>query len=53
MSITVYYIFVTLMLAVLIAFCGGGFAYACRLRELDRVDGRDDAGGSGDGSTPN
>ncbi|WP_419162095.1 hypothetical protein [Candidatus Palauibacter sp.] len=37
MNITLYYVFVTLLLGLLVGLLmGGGFAFGCRLRELDR-----------------
>lgn len=37
MSITVYYVLVTLLLALLVGLLlGAGFAFGCRLPELDR-----------------
>jgi len=42
MSITLYYVFVTLLLAVLIGgLLGAGFAFGCRLSDLDEGDGVD------------
>lgn len=39
MSITLYYILVTLLLGALVGILiGGGFAFACRLPELDEED---------------
>ncbi|WP_420447930.1 hypothetical protein [Candidatus Palauibacter sp.] len=39
MTITVYYVLVTLLLGLLVGLLmGGGFAYGCRLRELDSPD---------------
>jgi len=35
MTITVFYAAVTVGLGLLVAFMGGGFAYGCRLEELD------------------
>ena len=36
MSITTYYVLVTLLLGLLVGlFLGGGFAFGCRLPELD------------------
>jgi len=45
MSITVYYVLVTLMLGLLVGLLlGAGFAFGCRLPELDRAaaDSRED-----------
>ena len=40
MTITLYYVLVTIMLGLLVGLLmGGGFAFACRLRELDAPDG--------------
>jgi hypothetical protein len=40
MSITVYYVLVTLLLAVLIGgLLGAGFAWGCRMTDLDEPDG--------------
>ena len=45
MSITLYYVLVTAMLGVLVGLLmGGGFAFGCRLSELDRPEA--DAGES-------
>ena len=41
MSTTIYYVFITLLLGLLILFLGAGFAFGCRLRELDRGGGKD------------
>ena len=42
MSITMYYVLVTLLLAVLIGgLLGAGFAFGCRMSELDDGDGTD------------
>ncbi|MCY4495947.1 MAG: hypothetical protein OXC14_01545 [Rhodospirillaceae bacterium] len=40
MTITLYYVLVTIMLGLLVGLLmGGGFAFACRLRELDAPPG--------------
>ncbi|WP_419166588.1 hypothetical protein [Candidatus Palauibacter sp.] len=40
MNITLYYVLVTLLLGSLVGLLmGGGFAFGCRLRELDRPGG--------------
>ncbi len=40
MTITLYYVLVTLLLGLLVGLLmGGGFAFGCRLRELDAPDG--------------
>lgn len=41
MSITIYYVLITLLLGLLILFLGAGFAFGCRLRELDEEGGKD------------
>ncbi len=44
MPITVYYILVTVLLGLLISLLlGAGFAWGCRLSELDAPRSRDDA----------
>ncbi|WP_419935640.1 hypothetical protein [Candidatus Palauibacter sp.] len=45
MNITLYYVLVTLMLGSLVGLLmGGGFAFGCRLRELDQPGGDEPAG---------
>lgn len=40
MNITLYYVLVTLLLGLLVGLLmGGGFAFGCRLRELDGPGG--------------
>ena len=41
MSTTIYYVFITLLLGLLILFLGAGFAFGCRLRELDEGGEKD------------
>ena len=41
MAITIFYVFITLLLGLVLLFLGGGFAFGCRLPELDRDNGED------------
>lgn len=45
MDITTYYVLVTLLLGLLVGLLmGGGFAFGCRLRELDEPGGGEPPG---------
>lgn len=45
MNITLYYVIVTLLLGLLVGLLmGGGFAFGCRLPELDGSGGEDSQG---------